>query len=1140
MAVTTAKRRKISLDGEWTFEVEGETEARTIQVPGPWEAQFPTLRDKPVTATYTKTIALPKTWTGGVIRLHVGAADYYSEVSVNGYLVGVHEGGYTPFDMEVQEFLRPGQPNEIQIKVADGAPARMVVAENAVVNQNDAKTEDGRPFPFTEIPHGKQSWYVTVGGLWQSVHLEHCEGDCFVENIYVRPDVPNENAAIRVKLAHPPLDVDDWAVRVTVTPPPGAPPIAPLWTPLSNARQTEINFTVFIPGAALWDMDHPNLYGVLVEVIQNDRAIDSYATRFGMRSIASENGQVMLNGKPVFLAGVLDQDFYPNTIYTPPSTAYLRNQFKKAKHLGLNMMRCHIKTPDPRYLDLCDEIGLLVWYEIPNWAQLTKKSAKRGREHFEAMLDRDTNHASILILSIMNESWGIDLREKWQREWMVEMFDYAKAYDPTRLIVDNSACVGNFHIKSDIDDFHVYYSIPDHAEKWTNWCADFASRPAWTYSKYGDAERTRKEPVILSEFGNWGLPKIGPLRKGHGGEDPWWFKTGAGATRPDGVLERFRQYNLHKIFGTYDKLAEASQDQEWLSLKFEIEAMRKFPEIVGYVVTEFSDLHWESNGLLDMCRNPKTFHDRMASLQTQDLIIPDHKRTAFWGGEAFVLPLLLSRFSAHDLAGATLHWAIDGFPDLAGDMILDADLPVGTAPLGDIEFRVPDVPRARDVFLRLRLTTKDGSLISENYEKFSFFPASARQIDLRPAVFLHDPLGLFPNAPQTLREAGVRLAERLEDGVICLASRLDDKIERWTERGGAVLLLALDRASLPRTASGLASVSRDKNGWWGDWCSSLTWFAPNGPWSGLPQTGQFDFTFRDVTPQRVLTGFDAETEADDILSGLFIGWIHYPATVIGGFRYGDGKVLATTLELFRKAKTDPVSVVLLGNLLRHVASPKFAPRKNAIMTRLDYAETLIATGEEKQGQTWRYTTVKPSDDWTDAAFDDAAWKTGKGGFGRGMAQAKARTKWASADIWLRATVTLPEAHGGAKAANLRYFHDDDMEIWLNNEPLLTRPDYGTDYEDVILSPDQVALLKPGVNVMCVHCQNVRGPQFVDVGLTYEPRIAAPQLADLLAPAPEPVATDKTGESSGEAAPNPATTSQEVAAHEEQTPQAKAQ
>jgi hypothetical protein len=749
------------------------------------------------------------------------------------------------------------------------------------------------------------------------------------------------------------------------------------------------------------------------------------------------------------------------------------------------------------------------------------------------MLERDYNHASILILSVMNESWGIDLSEKWQREWLVEMFDYAKSLDPTRIIVDNSACEGNFHVKSDLDDYHVYFSVPDHARRWADWCADFASRPKWTYTRYGDAQRTKKEPIVLSEFGNWGLPKLSLLRKGYGGEDPWWFQTGAGAARPEGVEQRFHQYHLDRIFGSFDKMAERSQEQEWLSLKFEIETMRKHSGIVGYVITEFTDLHWEANGLLDICRNPKVFHHRMKDIQGQDLLIPDKARAAYWGGERFALPVLLSHFSRRDLSGMTLFWEVEGDADLKGQVVPETDAapPIGTSLIGKVTFRVPDAAKARQVTLRVRLVDKNGAEVTRNHETFSWFPAASRHIELRPAVYVHDPLNALRGAAALLREAGVKVAERLEPGVLCLASQADEKLLHWVQRGGAALLLALERESLPRTTSGLASVGRDKNGWWGDWCSGLNWFRPDGakaggPWASLPQTRQFDFTFENVVPKRVLVGWDPKEDFDDIWSGLFLGWVQYPAAFAAGFRYGDGKVLATTFDLLRYADRDPVGVVMLGDLLRFAAGDKFAPRKTVEMTRIELSQTLVKTAEEG-GAVWRYRTDRPNDsgDWASPEYDDTGvgWKSGKGGFGRGLSQVTNRTRWNTAEIWLRLEVSVPE--GGLSEATLRYFHDDDMEIFVNGEPLLARQGFATDYEDLALAPDQVALFTPGRNVIAVHCRNEVGPQFVDLGITYEPGGAA------VPPSRDGSQAAANG-SHGRNGENTATTARQVAQHEE--------
>lgn len=105
------------------------------------------------------------------------------------------------------------------------------------------------------------------------------------------------------------------------------------------------------------------------------------------------------------MRGALDQDYYPEGIYTPPSLEFLEDQARKSKELGLNLLRCHIKVPDPRYYDVADRFGLLVWTEIPNIQTFTEKSAKRLLDTMEGILRRDGNHPSIVIWTIINEDW---------------------------------------------------------------------------------------------------------------------------------------------------------------------------------------------------------------------------------------------------------------------------------------------------------------------------------------------------------------------------------------------------------------------------------------------------------------------------------------------------------------------------------------------------------------------------------------------------------------------------------------------------------------------------------------------------------------------------------------------------------------
>ena len=116
----------------------------------------------------------------------------------------------------------------------------------------------------------------------------------------------------------------------------------------------------------------------------------------------------------------------------------------------------------------------------------------------------------------------------------------------------------------------------------------------------------------------------------------------------------------------------ASQRMQFVALKYEIEQMRLHPSIVGYVITEFTDVHWECNGLLDMCRNPKIFHDQLGNLNADDVIVPEIERAAVWAGERCAVRLSLSHFSHRDLAGARLAWQLDHWPEIGGVFTRDA------------------------------------------------------------------------------------------------------------------------------------------------------------------------------------------------------------------------------------------------------------------------------------------------------------------------------------------------------------------------------------------------------------------------------------------------------------------------------------
>jgi hypothetical protein len=957
-------RSRLDLDGTWHFFLDpkqhlsqetlaGET-PRAIQVPGPWQAQFEDLRDYSGVAWYRRTFGArteerglrtepkatdiqssalsPQSWF-----IHFGAVDYHATVWLNGQRLGEHEGGYLPFELDASAALRRNGPNELVVRVADpGADATQFPE-----------------FPFGEVPHGKQSWYGPIGGLWQSVYLE-ARAATHIRRVQVTPDVPGEQAQVTVYLNRPATSALN--VSLTLTHPGGQ---VSSQDHAFGAGAAELEVALPIPAPQLWDIGVPNLYRLEVRlqelpttdqrppatnqnqesvVGRQSSVVDSVAATFGMRTIAtSATGQLLLNGRSIYLRGALDQDYYPALIYTPFSDSEIADQFAKAQHMGLNCLRTHIKITDPRYYDAADRAGLLIWTELPNWQNLTDAAKRRARATLAGMVERDWNHPSIVIWTIINENWGTDLGVNADhRAWLSETYDYMKALDPHRLVVGNSACNGNFHVVTDILDFHNYYAIPDHYANWRDWVAAFANRPDWAFAhSYADIEEWRKlrgdfwqdgprthtpevrstghEPLVVSEFGNWGLPDLARLRAGYGGNDPWWFETGwergDGEVYPHGIDQRFARYHLDKVFPTLADLTAASQRMQFTALKYEIEQMRLHPSIVGYVITEFTDVHWECNGLLDMCRNPKIFHDEIGKINADDMIVPEIARPAVWEGQRCEVRVSLSRFSNRDLAGARLIWWLDRWPEIGGVFERVACAQGQVAAIGTAAFDAPVVEQGVHARLELRLLDAGGTTLAANHQDMYVLPrAAGAALALRIYA---------PELSGALGDLGYQVAGALDQADVALATTMTDALREHVQQGGRVLWLAEQADSQQAYVRGLGIAPRARRGWQGDWASNFNWIRQDHMFQHIPTGGMVDFALADLIPDTVITGFGPADFEGDVHAGLFVGWLHNTVALVAERQIAAGRLLISTFQLSQHLHDHPAASVMLRDLLAY-------------------------------------------------------------------------------------------------------------------------------------------------------------------------------------------------------------------------------
>jgi hypothetical protein len=861
---------------------------RDILVPGVWQAQFDDLRWFSGCAWYERSFAIPAEWKWRRVRLCFGAVDYLCTAWVNGRRAGRHEGGYLPFSFDISDMLRFGDSNAVTLLVLDPGPG------------------DQSPVAFAEIPHGKQSWYGPLGGPWQRVFVE-ATGASFVEGALIRADPATGAVVASVRVDGGPEQ--EVGASATVTSPNGT----HTWSSGSSevfAGAGAQSFEVEVGGVELWSPESPRLYRLGLTLETEGRVVDRWSDEFGFRTIAAEGRHLLLNGEPLYLLGALDQDYYLGSICTPPSEDVLRRQLLRARELGLNCLRCHIKVPDPRYLYWADRLGMLVWAELPNWESLTPAAAERARTTFEGLVERDFNHPSIIIWTIANESWGLDLAGDGEhRRWLKETFRWAKELDPTRLVVDNSPCAPNFHLASDLNDFHLYRAFPEGLAQWKAWTASWVADPALSYSPHGDAD-PGGEPQILSEFGNWGLPDVSELVD-EDGDEPWWFATGegwsGGVARPEGIRERFEDWDLERVFGSWPSFIAQSQEHQFEGMRASIEDLRSHPEIGGYVITELTDVHWECNGLLDMARNPKSYHHRFPEINAPDIVWARPRHRRYRSGELIELDVSLSHYSGRDLAGCEVTWSMElpgasvELPGASGTFPFLCPERGAVLEAGRIEHLVPELEQPVQTAVEVVLRDRHGRRAARSTTELLLFPAYEPRLEAAPSK---------------------TKSSRGDPGVVVTES-WNNELADHLRAGGRALIVANHETALPAGKT-LSLRARAGTPWEGDWAQGMGWLRPEVH-EGLGVGPRVSSLFSGLAPELVVLGYEPEA-ATDVLAGLYLGWIREVVATAGAFRAGEGAGIVCTWPLLGSYGRDPLATVLLDRLTELAARPGFRPR----------------------------------------------------------------------------------------------------------------------------------------------------------------------------------------------------------------------
>lgn len=385
---------------------------------------------------YSRSFTIPSSWRGDDVLLNFGAVDWRCDVWVNDIKVGSHQGGYTPFSLNITDALLKKGDNTVTVRVFD-------------------PTDKGTQPRGKQVENPKTIWYTPVTGIWQTIWLEPVPKQ-HIQSLKITPDVDSKRLTVGVATSVP----GEGIVKVGV---------------YDNGRlvangsalagnSVEIDMPADMK---LWDTRTPNLYDLEVSLTDGATTIDKVKSYAAMRkvSMGRDNKGVVrfrLNDKDIFHFGPLDQGWWPDGLYTAPSYEAMVYDVDKTAELGFNMIRKHVKVEPALWYTYCDRNGILVWQDMPNGDKQydwQNKDYYRGSEHersteddnvyrqeWRDIIDALYNYPCIVTWVPFNEGWG--------QYNTVATAEWTKAYDPTRLV--NPSSGGNFFDCGDILDVHHY------------------------------------------------------------------------------------------------------------------------------------------------------------------------------------------------------------------------------------------------------------------------------------------------------------------------------------------------------------------------------------------------------------------------------------------------------------------------------------------------------------------------------------------------------------------------------------------------------------------------------------------------------------------------------------------------------------
>ncbi len=803
--------------------------------------------------------------------LQFGAVSYFCSVWINGERLGEHRGMWDSFQFDITDYLQKENIIILEIhKPGDYFPVKNSLAGFV-------------PFVTT-----------TFGGIWQDCKIVEVD-KITIEDIHIIPDIKKDKIEVRLEINSIMEDIFRAEIDAGVA-------------ESSLTKSVDINvgkngyiFCIEINDPILWSPDNPYLYNIDIDIRGENKLYANISKKFGMRDVSVKGKQIYLNNKPHYLRGVLNWVSYPDIIAPHPSKERIKDEIIKMKNMGYNMIKLCLVIPNKEYFELADELGVLLWVELPMWMpRVDEGFAERAKREYERIIKEVRNYPSVVMYTL-----GCELDDEIGAGLLEELYHLVKEQTLSSLVKDNSGSAeayGGVNKEfADFYDYHFYAEANQFSDLIDYFYPKWKEEKPLVFGEYCDSDTFRDVREIEEKLGH----KV-------------WWRFDDPVINPQGVrwdynvvnnVDRLKDFPLDINF---DQVKQRSYGQTFEYRKDIIEQTRKRDDTSGYTITDIIDTSISTAGMMDDFGKLKFDPDKFSQFNNDTVITFEKDKRRIWKnggdrpqyldefnnyqGDKFRVNILCSHYG-DTIQQSILEWKLI---DSNGEILANNNICIQNnirsgfvGKIAEIEADLPVGEEAYSVRLDVNLIQNE-TLISNNSWNYWLLP----EVKISEWDFtLWDKRGFFADMIEKDPNGDVvndkiKIITNPDDyssieGEIIVATAWNNNIKKWLNNGTLVYLM-LDIGDT-KFVEGSPF-----------WREGIELIHSHQLTDKLPHSGYPGIQFKGITPEVIIDKSELESRLDinlnPVISRLDARTFLTSYYMLDGSN-SKGKLVATTLKL---------------------------------------------------------------------------------------------------------------------------------------------------------------------------------------------------------------------------------------------------